>query len=1079
MERVTILRSLTMSLSAKACNGSARRFNLACRHRYTHFHSGRLKRRREGFPIKPSRLSQPLYILCQLGSQTMSHRTVSSASASASAFAAPQASAAEASLDVVKKLGFEKIDQHFIREYNSTATLYKHKKTGAEVMSVCNQDENKVFGIVFRTPPKDSTGIPHILEHSVLCGSRKYPLKEPFVELLKGSLNTFLNAFTYPDRTCYPVASTNLKDFYNLVDVYLDAVFFPKCVNDIQTFQQEGWHYELNDPTEEISLKGVVFNEMKGVYSQPENILGRISQQALFPDNTYGVDSGGDPKMIPRLTFEEFKDFHRRFYHPSNARIWFYGDDDPNERLKIISEYLEQFDDSKSAKDSEIRAQRLFPEPKRILEKYPVGDAVDINKRHMVCLNWLLSEKPLDLDTELALGFLDHLLLGTPAAPLRKTLLESGLGDAIVGGGIEGDLLQPQFSIGLKNVSKEDVTNVEELIMSTLRKLANEGFTSDAVEASINTIEFALRENNTGSFPRGLSLMLRSLGKWVYDNDPFEPLKFEKPLEDLKGRIEREGSKTVFCSLIQRFILDNPHRVTIELQPDPDKASEEEAVEQENLRKLKSSLSEKELTELARATTELRLKQETPDPPEALRTVPCLSLEDIPKKPVHVPSDIGEINGVKVLRHDIFTNDILYAQVVFDMRPLKPSLLPLVPLFCQSLLEMGTKDMSFVELSQLMGRKTGGISIYPSISSVRGKQEPSSHIIVNGKAMAGRASDLFNLIQTLLQHVQLTDQKRFKQFVSQYKARMESCLTGSGHRICACRMDAKLNTAGWGSEQMGGLSYLEFLQNLENRVEVDWPAVSSSLEEIRNSLFSRNGSLINLTADEKNIHNAEKYITELLDALPETSSSEVASWDHRVPQGNEAVIVPTQVNYVGKAANIYEAGYELSGSAYVISKHIGNSWLWDRVRVSGGAYGGFCDFDSHSGVFSYLSYRDPNLLKTIDIYDETCKFLRDLDLDADSLRKAIIGTIGDVDAYQLPDAKGYSSLMRYLVGVTEEERERRREEILSTSLKDFRQFSEFLESVKEKGVVVAIASAEDVARANQERPGFLLEKKVL
>lgn len=981
--------------------------------------------------------------------------------------------------DAPEKFGFEKVSEEFIEECKSKAVLYKHKKTGAEVMSVSNDDENKVFGVVFRTPPKDSTGIPHILEHSVLCGSRKYPLKEPFVELLKGSLHTFLNAFTYPDRTCYPVASTNTKDFYNLVDVYLDAVFFPKCVEDFQTFQQEGWHYELNDPSEDITYKGVVFNEMKGVYSQPDNILGRTSQQAVFPDNTYGVDSGGDPLVIPKLTFDEFKEFHRKYYHPSNARIWFYGDDDPVERLRILSEYLDLFDASSAPNESIIKPQKLFSEPVRIVEKYPAAEGGDLKKKHMVCLNWLISEKPLDLETELALGFLDHLLLGTPASPLRKILLESGLGDAIVGGGVEDELLQPQFSIGLKGVSQDDIQKVEDLIINTLKSLAEEGFDSDAVEASMNTIEFSLRENNTGSFPRGLALMLRSIGKWVYDMDPFEPLKYQKPLMALKARIAEEGSKAVFAPLIEKFILNNSHRVTIEMQPDPEKASRDEAAEREILDKLKASLTEADLAELARATHELRLKQETPDPPEALKSVPSLSLQDIPKKPIQVPIEIGDINGVQVLKHDLFTNDVLYSEVVFDMSPLKQELLPLVPLFCQSLLEMGTKDMDFVQLNQLIGRKTGGISVYPFTSSVRGKEDPCSHIIVRGKAMSGRTEDLFNLINRIIQDVQFTDQKRFKQFVSQSKARMENRLRGSGHGIAAARMDAKLNVAGWIGEQMGGVSYLEFLQALEEKVDLNWNEISSSLEEIRKSLISRKGCLINLTADGKNLASSEKYVSKFLDLLPSSSPAKSDSWNARLPSTNEAIVIPTQVNYVGKAGNVYETGYQLKGSAYVISKYVSNTWLWDRIRVSGGAYGGFCDFDTHSGVFSFLSYRDPNLLKTLDVYDGTSNFLRELEMDEDSLTKAIIGTIGDVDSYQLPDAKGYSSLLRHLLGVKEEERQKRREEILSTSSGDFKEFADAIDAVKDKGVVVAVASPDDVDAANKERSDFFQVKKAL
>ncbi|XP_027359816.1 presequence protease 1, chloroplastic/mitochondrial-like [Abrus precatorius] len=1082
MERAALVRSL--SCSSVLCS----RYKHLCRRSYacssvpfsfpttstststttTTTTTTRPSLRRRSFRFFPSS-SPPLYFPIRKHFSSLSPRALLS----------PSQDFIEVKDDVAHKLGFEKVSEEFIPECKSKAVLFRHKKTGAQVMSVSNDDENKVFGIVFRTPPKDSTGIPHILEHSVLCGSRKYPLKEPFVELLKGSLNTFLNAFTYPDRTCYPVASTNTKDFYNLVDVYLDAVFFPRCVEDFQIFQQEGWHFELNDPSEDITYKGVVFNEMKGVYSQPDNILGRTAQQALFPDTTYGVDSGGDPQVIPKLTFEEFKEFHGKYYHPSNSRIWFYGDDDPNERLRILSEYLDFFDASSAPNESRIEPQRLFSKPVRIVETYPAGEEGDLKKKHMVCLNWLLSDTPLDLETELTLGFLNHLLLGTPASPLRKVLLESRLGDAIVGGGVEDELLQPQFSIGMKGVSEDDIHKVEELVTSTLKKLAEEGFDTDAIEASMNTIEFSLRENNTGSFPRGLSLMLQSIGKWIYDMNPFEPLKYEKPLQDLKSRIAKEGSKSVFSPLIEKFILNNPHQVTVEMQPDPEKAARAEAAEKQILQKVKASMRAEDLAELTRATHELRLKQETPDHPEALKTVPSLSLQDIPKEPIRVPTEVGEINGVKVLQHDLFTNDVLYTEIVFNMNSLKQELLPLVPLFCQSLLEMGTKDLTFVQLNQLIGRKTGGISVYPFTSSVRGKEDPCSHMIVRGKAMAGHTEDLYDLVNSVLQDVQFTDQQRFKQFVSQSRARMENRLRGSGHGIAAARMDAKLNVAGWMSEKMGGISYLEFLRTLEERVDQDWADISSSLEEIRKSVFSKQGCLINITADRKNLAETERVVSKFVDMLPTNSPTATTTWNVRLPLTNEAIVIPTQVNYVGKAANIYDTGYQLNGSAYVISKHISNTWLWDRVRVSGGAYGGFCDFDTHSGVFSFLSYRDPNLLKTLDVYDGTGDFLRELQIDDDTLTKAIIGTIGDVDAYQLPDAKGYSSMLRYLLGITEEERQRRREEILSTSLKDFRNFVDAMEAVKDKGVVVAVASPDDVDAANKKRLDFFQVKKAL
>ncbi|XP_020083001.1 presequence protease 1, chloroplastic/mitochondrial-like isoform X3 [Ananas comosus] len=903
--------------------------------------------------------------------------------------------------DVAEELGFEKLSEKAIKEYYSHAVLYRHKKTGAEIMSLSNSDENKAFGIVFSTPPRDSSGEPHIFEHSVLCGSRKYPVKEPFVELLKGSFYTYLNAFTCPDRTCYPVASTNVKDFYNLVDVYLDAVFFPKCVEDIQIFQQEGWHYELNDPAEDISIKGVVYSEMKGNYSQPDLLVQYVARKALFPDTIYSLDSGGDPKVIPQLTFEQFKEYHNKYYKPSNAKIWFYGDDDPNERLRILA-----------------------------------------------------------------------------ASSLRKILLESGLGDDIIGNGIEDEYPQHIFAVGMKGLSKDDVRKVEELIVKTFKSLAEEGFKLDAVEASMNTIEFSLRENNSGSFPRGLSLMLRSINKWIYGKDPFEPLLYEEPLLNLKSYISREGPKAVFSPLIEKFFLNNSHCVTVEMEPDPDKASRDEADQNELLKKLKASMTEEEVAELARATKELRLKQETPDSPEALRCIPKLSLEDIPKKPIHIPTTIEDVNGVKVLKHNLFTNNIVYLEVVFDMSPLKQELLQLVPLFCQCLLEMGTKDMDFVQLNHLIGRKTGGIDICPFVASKIGKKSDlCSYIIVHGKALSERVEDLFNLINCILQEVEFKEKQRFKQFVAQSRAEMETQIKGSGSSIAATRINAKLNVAGWIDEQISGISYLEFLQNLEKKVDDDWDKISISLEEIRKSLLSRNGCIINMTSDKENLMAATKYLSNFVDSLPTTFAVNT-SWESVLSPGNEAIVIPTQVNYVVKAANIYESGYQFHGSVYVISNYVDTTWLWDRLRTSGGAYGGECGLNAHSGVFSYSSYRDPNLLKTLDVYDGTANFLRELELDDDSLTKAIIGAIRDLEGYQLPDAKGYSSLLWYLTGVTEEYREKRHEEVLSTIVKDFKEFADAIEAVKDKWVVVAVASPSDVALANEQRPGFFDVKKI-
>ena len=944
-------------------------------------------------------------------------------------------------------------------------------------------DENKCFGVVLRTPPANSRGIPHILEHSVLCGSRKFPCKEPFVELMKSSVNTFLNAFTYPDRTCYPVASCNLADFYNLVDVYLDAVYHPKCIADEGTFQQEGWHYELDEVSQPLSYKGVVFNEMKGVYSSPDSILGREVQQALFPGNAYGVDSGGDPVVIPELSYAEFQDFHAKYYHPSNSRLWFYGDDDVEERLRILDAYLGEFD-KREVSDSKVALQPLFAAPRRVVASYAAGADAAADEdgeesedappaagppKSFVTVNWLLSGEALDTKTSIALGFLDQLLLGTPAAPLRQALESSGLGEALTGGGLEDELMQATYGVGLKGVKAADVAAVEALISSTLTRLAEEGFTQGAVDAAVNTIEFSLRENNTGRFPRGLSLMLRSVSAWLYERDAFEPLRFAAPLEQLKARLA--AGEDVFRPLIRKYLLDNPHRVTVELVPDSSLGARQEAEEKAKLAAKRASMSEADLAAMVHATEQLKERQEKPDGPEVLKCMPSLLLSDMPRQPKSIPSELSKVHGATVLSHELFTNDVLYAEALLDLQTVPARLLPLVPLFCRALTNMGTAKESFVQLQQRIGATTGGVGVSSFTSDVRGRAEPAAYVVIRGKSTATRSAELFDLFRDILLTARLDDAQRFKQMVSEAKASMESRVVGGGHSVAATRLGAQMSPAGYADEQMGGLSALFFVRELVKRCDNDWPAVAADLESIRTALLGRQGAILNLTGDAASLTSAHRFGSDFLAALPASSASPRAAWSTVSPGSNELITVPTQVNYVGKGVDLYKAGYELHGSSYVVNKLLGTSWLWDRVRVSGGAYGGFSDFDTHSGQFTFLSYRDPNLLKTLDNYDGSQNFLRTLSLDQSALTNAIIGTIGDIDSYQLPDAKGYTALMRHVLGVSDEERQQRRDEILGTSVADFKRFADVLEAARgPMARVVAVCSPDAAAAAVKERP---------
>jgi Zn-dependent M16 (insulinase) family peptidase len=967
--------------------------------------------------------------------------------------------------------GFELVREKLILELNIHARFYRHLKTGAELLSLINDDENKVFGITFRTPPSDSTGIAHILEHSVLCGSRKYPVKEPFVELLKGSLQTFLNAFTYPDKTCYPVASQNLNDFYNLIDVYLDAGFYPRLTPYV--FQQEGWHYELKKPYDLLLFKGVVFNEMKGAYSSSDNVLSEKSLQSLFPDNAYGHDSGGHPKYIPDLTFEQFLAFHQKFYHPSNTRIYFYGDDDPEERLRLVNAYLMDFDPIEI--DSTILLQGPFHRPKRLVHPFMVGKEETNPVKGMITLNWLLSETT-DPQTNFSLRMLEYILLGMPASPLRKALIDSGLGEDIAGEGLGAELRQIYFSTGLKGIDMENTGRIQALITGTLTTLAKKGVDPFTVEAALNTIEFRLRENNTGHFPRGLNLMLRSLTTWLYDGDPLSMLAFETPLDRIKSSFEAD--RALFQQMISRFFLTNPHRTTLILKPDSELREKEEAREKKRLAKAHSGMNPNQLKAVINNTKELKRLQKTPDPREALASIPSLKLSDLDRKNKIIPLTHLDRQGAPILFHDLFTNGIAYLDLGFNIHTLPEKYLPYVPLFGRALVEMGTEKEDFVTLTQRISRKTGGIRPQSFTSTVINAKQSAAWLFLRAKAMVSQTEALTDILCDVLLTVRLNNQVRFRQMVLEEKARAEQKLVPAGHQVLNLRLRAEYSEAHWAAEQMGGISYLFFLRELVRAVEENWPELLLVLEEMLGILVNRKAMILNVTLDQESWPGFERQIYQLLSALPEAPTHE-ANWAIKGLPLFEGLTIPSQVNYVGKGANLYKLGYQFHGSALVITRYLRNSWLWDRIRVQGGAYGAFCLFDRLSGVLTFVSYRDPNLLETIDAFDQAAHFLRSMDLSDEELTKSIIGAIGDLDTHMLPDVKGYTSLLRYLTGDTEDGRQQMRDQILETGKADFNEFATILEEVKKTGVVKILGSPSSIEAAASDRPGWLNVLRVL
>eukprot|EP00638_Chattonella_subsalsa_P000190 CAMPEP_0117753950 /NCGR_PEP_ID=MMETSP0947-20121206/12545_1 /TAXON_ID=44440 /ORGANISM="Chattonella subsalsa, Strain CCMP2191" /LENGTH=1031 /DNA_ID=CAMNT_0005572959 /DNA_START=256 /DNA_END=3351 /DNA_ORIENTATION=+ len=979
---------------------------------------------------------------------------------------------------------YDIMQEDFVKEYGALTTLYKHKKSGAEVLSVQIDDENKVFGITFRTPPEDDTGVPHILEHSVLCGSRKFPSKEPFVDLLKGSLQTFLNAFTYPDRTCYPVASQNTKDFYNLINVYLDAVLFPRAVNDPTVLQQEGWHFEAESPEAPLTYKGVVYNEMKGVYSSPDSLMARATQQALFPDNSYAVDSGGDPFAIPTLTFDYFKNFHARYYHPANSRVFFYGDDDPTARLDLLDEYLAEFDVPETPVQSKIEYQALKSEPWRITEKFPAGE--ENGDKHMIAVNWLMNDRPFTPKENLALTVLDHLLVGTSASTLRLAMDESGLGSSFIGGGIDDTLLQSTFSAGLKGVSPENVDKVEALVIDTLNKCAEEGFNAEAIEAAVNTIEFQLREFNTGAFPRGLSFMLGAMGSWIYDGNPTEEMHFEKPLQELKDDLA--AGKPIFQDLLKTLLINNNHRLTVEMIPDTELEAKQIEQETSALEEIKKSMSESDVLKVIQDAETLKQLQAAEDSPEAKASLPKLSLEDLDKEGREIPIEVGEEAGIKVIKHAIPSNGILYTDVGVSLEGIDLEELVLLPLFSRLIRESGTSTMDRIALDESIGTHTGGIRSafmvsqkYSAGGVVSNAKDVFGHLFFRGKSVANKSGKMFDLIHTMLTDAKLDNRQRVLEILRESKAQIEAGVITAGHQFAANRIDARYTTADYIQEITSGVSYVETLKQLLDQAENDWPTLQARLEKIKATLMKKDNILINLTGDDEVLEKTRASVSDFISKLPEDSATACAEWASAkliVPE-NEGFVVPTQVNYVGLGGPLYKEGEKVDGSAEVVSRFLRTGYLWDNVRVMGGAYGGFCRFNPISGVFSFLSYRDPNLANTLSIYQNAGEYLASTDFDEATITQAIIGTIGDLDSPMGPDAKGFLSLRRYLNDQSAEDRQAKRDAILSTSAKDFKEFGERLKAFNADAKAAVITSAPALEKANEALPEKLAAKNVL
>ena len=922
-----------------------------------------------------------------------------------------------------------------VEEIGAKTYEFEHVKTGAKLFYAATDDDNKVFYIGFRTPPKDDTGVAHIIEHSVLCGSKKYPLKEPFVELVKGSLNTFLNAMTYPDKTVYPVASRNAKDFRNLQDVYLDAVFNPNILTTPEILMQEGWHYEIDSADAPLKYSGVVYNEMKGALSSAEDILGDKLLRNTFPQNCYGFQSGGDPEAIPNLTQEKFIAFHQKFYHPSNSFIYLYGDVDIAEQLAYLDrEYLSKFD--KIEVDSAIDFHPAFKEMKRIAEVYPIGEEENSAEKSFLSLNLVVGDT-LDTRTNLGLEILTHALFGSPAAPVRKALIDSGLGKD-VDAGLEDDLRQPTFTITMTGSEIDRVEKFYSLLNAELQKLVEGGIDKTLLQASINLMEFRLREADFGFAPKGLIYGLRLLKTWLYGGDPNAYLRYEEDLAAIKRGLD-EG---LFEGIIKKYFLDNPHKVLMTLAPDKTFAKKRDAAQAEKLAAIKSTLTPAQIEEIISTTKQLKLRQQAPDSPEALKTIPILKREDLRKEAEHLPLQFRDLSGTRILFSNLDTHGIIYLTFYLDALKVPQDKLFHAYLLSSLLGNVDTKKHSYEELAILTNLNIGGFGM--TLRADSEKNLPNSfapRLKVYVKALKSKLVEMTDILTEIFNETIFTNKKRIRELIEQDQIGFELNLQNMAPQIISSQLAAyQTKTGAYNAAAL--LPYNKFLKDLLVDFDDKFDDLAKDLKDVYNRLINRNGLIVSVTATGDLYSEFRPHLRTLIKSLP-VDEYQTADYSFPTVARNEGLYSQSRVQYVGKGANFLEIGHEYNGALNILETILRYEYFWTKIRVQGGAYGAFASFNRTGNLF-FGSYRDPNLTKTLETFNGTADFLKNFDVSDREMDKYIIGTLSKIDKPLTPSIKGQVAADLCLKNITLADRQKSRDEILSARQEDIRALSKLV-----------------------------------
>ncbi len=928
---------------------------------------------------------------------------------------------------------YEVIEQRRLDDLKSEGALLRHKKTGARVLLISNDDDNKVFHIGFRTPTRNSTGVPHILEHTVLCGSEKFPAKDPFVELVKGSLNTFLNAMTFPDKTVYPVASCNDKDFKNLMDVYMDAVLHPNIYKHEEIFRQEGWNYNLEEKDGELELNGVVYNEMKGAFSSPDGVLDRMILNSLFPDTTYANESGGDPDVIPELTYEEYLDFHRTYYHPSNSYIYLYGDMDMAERLDWLDkEYLSKYE--KKEVDSRIALQKPFTAMRNLSMKYSIASNESVEDNTYLSYNKVIGDS-LDKELYLAFQILDYALLSAPGAPLRKALVDAGIGKDITGS-YDNSILQPVFSVVAKNANEDQKEEFVKVIEDTLRSIVEKGMDKKALEAGINYHEFRYREADFGGYPKGLMYGLQIFDSWLYDDTkPFIHVEALETFDFLKKQMN-EG---YFEKLIQTYLLDNLHGSVVTVAPEPGRTARLDAELKEKMQAYKESLSEEELDKLVADTRRLEEYQEEPSSQEDLEKIPMLTREDISRETVPIYNEEMELAGIPVVFHEVETNGIGYLALLFDLADVPEEDLPYVGVLQAVLGIIDTENYEYGELFNEINVHTGGIGssleVYPDVTRAKEKAFKATFEI-KAKALYDKIPFAVGMMEEILVRSRLGDEKRLREILAMTKSRMQERFLSSGHSVAALRAMSYKSPICKFRDLTEEISFYQTVSLLDEKFEEMKTGLIQKLKELTALLFRRGNMMVSYTAAREGLSGLEAELKKLNGALF-AEQTPASSCVLHCEKKNEGFKTASKVQFAAKAGNFIDAGFEYTGALHILKVIMSYDYLWVNIRVKGGAYGCMSSFN-RVGDGYFVSYRDPNLKKTLEVYDGVPEYLRNFTVSERDMTKYIIGTISNIDQPLTPAAKGVRSMTLYLNHVDEEMLKKDRRQVLTATQEDIR-----------------------------------------